>query len=301
MKYKLSEFDMVYISYDEPNAEKNWADLLSKVPWAKRVHGVKGFDTAHREAARISSTKHVITVDGDNIIDPAFVEQEIIITSEQEQNVFSWCSINIINGLKYGNGGIKLWPIRTLKNLSSHEYSNKLDSVDFCWDINYFQMNDAYSITVPNGSPFQAFRAGYREGIKMTLNKGNPVSRVEFHNMLNIGNVKRLRIWCSVGADVENGLWSMYGARLGCKHGVFEQEFIEKIKDYEWFDSFWGTIKNKNDEALKTEISELGDFLRKELKLDIAEMDENSSMFFKSVYVNPERKGLMMPEVVEHV
>ena len=25
--YKPSDFDIVYISYDEPNAEKNWADL----------------------------------------------------------------------------------------------------------------------------------------------------------------------------------------------------------------------------------------------------------------------------------
>ena len=40
--YPISDFDVVYISYDEPNAERNWADLLSKCPWAKRVHGVKG-------------------------------------------------------------------------------------------------------------------------------------------------------------------------------------------------------------------------------------------------------------------
>ena len=38
-QYKVSDFDVVYISYDEPNAEKNWADLKSKCPWAKRVHG----------------------------------------------------------------------------------------------------------------------------------------------------------------------------------------------------------------------------------------------------------------------
>ena len=39
------------IPHDEPNAEKNYADLLKKVPWAKRVHGVKGSDAAHKAAA----------------------------------------------------------------------------------------------------------------------------------------------------------------------------------------------------------------------------------------------------------
>ena len=35
MKVKIAELDIIYLSYDEPNAEKNYADLLTKVPWAK--------------------------------------------------------------------------------------------------------------------------------------------------------------------------------------------------------------------------------------------------------------------------
>ena len=45
-KVRVSDLDFVYISYKEPNKEENWADLLSKVPWAKRVDGVVGFDSA---------------------------------------------------------------------------------------------------------------------------------------------------------------------------------------------------------------------------------------------------------------
>ena len=40
-KVKIIDYDIIYLSYDEPNAEKNYADLLTKVPWAKRVHGVE--------------------------------------------------------------------------------------------------------------------------------------------------------------------------------------------------------------------------------------------------------------------
>ena len=49
-QFRVIDYDIIYLSYDEPNAEKNYADLCRKVPWAKRVHGVKAV-TAH--------TKHV--------------------------------------------------------------------------------------------------------------------------------------------------------------------------------------------------------------------------------------------------
>ena len=39
----VTELDIFYISFDEPNAEEHWADLQTKY-LAKRVHGVKGFD-----------------------------------------------------------------------------------------------------------------------------------------------------------------------------------------------------------------------------------------------------------------
>ena len=53
---KIVEFDIVFLSYDEPNAELHYADLCGKAPWAKRVHGVKGSDHAHKAAAELSST-----------------------------------------------------------------------------------------------------------------------------------------------------------------------------------------------------------------------------------------------------
>ena len=46
MKLNAREIDIIYPSYDEPNAEQNYTDLLSKVPWAKRIHGIKGSDAA---------------------------------------------------------------------------------------------------------------------------------------------------------------------------------------------------------------------------------------------------------------
>jgi hypothetical protein len=50
-RVRVSDLDFVYISFREPNKEQNWADLKNKVPWAKRVDGVVGFDSAHKAAA----------------------------------------------------------------------------------------------------------------------------------------------------------------------------------------------------------------------------------------------------------
>ena len=75
--FRVVDYDIVYLSYDEPNAEQNYADLCKKVPWAKRVHGVKGSDSAHKAAAEQSETERFVTVDGDNRISDDFLTQVI--------------------------------------------------------------------------------------------------------------------------------------------------------------------------------------------------------------------------------
>jgi len=73
----INDFDIVYISYDEPNADENYSDLLDKCPWAKRSHGVWGSDAAHKAAAAMSETERFITVDADNIVTEDFFNVEL--------------------------------------------------------------------------------------------------------------------------------------------------------------------------------------------------------------------------------
>ena len=143
---RIIDYDIIYLSYDEPNAEKNYADLLTKAPWAKRVHGVEGSDAAHKACAALSETDRFITVDGDNIIRPGFLQQELIISagSDLEKSVISWCGKNEINSLMYGNGGLKCWPKEYVLNMRTHENAdadNIAAQVDFCWDLQYIQQN----------------------------------------------------------------------------------------------------------------------------------------------------------------
>jgi len=212
---KTVELDIIFLSYDEPNADLHYADLCNKVPWAKRVHGIKGSDEAHKEAAKQSETDWVITVDADNIVDSRFFNIDFDPTKKEIQ-VYSWLAKNKINGLLYGNGGLKIWRKDFILNMKTHEASDSdRAQVDFCWENGYQQFKECYSETVITGSPFQAWRAGFREGVKMTLLDGVRIPADEIKERVWWHNLHRLKIWSTVGAHEENGLYAIHGARLG--------------------------------------------------------------------------------------
>jgi len=287
----ISNFDIIYLSYDEPNAEENWSDLLKKIPWAKRVHGVKGFDAAHKACAERSETDNFITIDGDNKVNPTFFDQEVKINPNY---VYSWAAKNYINGLIYGNGGIKLWPKDLVLNMNTHEKTS--NGIDFCWDLPYYQMNNWYSISYNNASPYQAFRVGFREGIKLSLVNGKQTTELK---ELWYGNLRRLLIWMTVGIDVENGIYAIYGARLGFYKSFLTDFDISLIADYSWFDSFWNTeclplLDDK--EKFTIEYKRLGDEISLNCDLPIANFGKNQSKCIKNIIENPVVLGIMSSE-----
>jgi hypothetical protein len=293
---RIIDYDIIYLSYDEPNAEKNYADLLTKAPWAKRVHGVEGSDAAHKACAALSETDRFITVDGDNIIRPGFLQQELIIPagSDLEKSVISWCGKNEINGLMYGNGGLKCWPKEYVLNMRTHENAdadNIAAQVDFCWDLQYIQQNSCYSDVHNNATTQQAWRAGFREGVKMALDQGAKPSKEQFLKG-HWKNLHRLWIWLMVGADVENGLWAIYGAREGLYKTMCTDWDYVQVRDFKYLNSLWDNEYSKiTQDMLRYEIMGLGETLIHELDLPIGvtPLDAGQSKFFKTVYQNPSR------------
>lgn len=300
MKLNLAEIDCIFLSYDEPNAEHNYSDLLIKAPWIKRVHGVKGSDAAHKACANLSETEHFITVDADNIVDPEFFNLSIDTDKlpKKDQTQMSWVGKNNINGLMYGNGGLKCWTKEFVLNMKTHEEaSNNTNQVDFCWQENYVQMADCYSIIHNSSSPLQAWRAGFREGVKMTLNKG--IKQSIYNPKLQLGkrNYQRLLMWCSVGADIENGLWAIYGARLGCYlTNCTDWDYIQ-VRDFDYLNRMFDNYSTEvSDKGLDLCINNLGIDLRNKLNLPVADLDQNQSKFFKEVWTSPPRTNTALLE-----
>lgn len=294
-RFKIIEHDVVFLSYDEPNAEKNFADLLTKCPWAKRVHGVEGSDSAHKACAELAQTERVTIVDADNIVNVDFFEQTIEVDSEELYNksVISWCGLNVINGLKYGNGGIKCWPRESVFNMKTHENADSPQSkVDFCWDINYITLDKCMSLVYNNATPWQAWRAGFREGVKMSLYNGvKPSFDRLFSQRIHKKNYHRLLAWLNVGADVTNGLWAVLGARQGCYMTNCTDWNYVNVRDFKWLNYLWETEVSKiSDDELHNKIQELGKLLAHKLEIPVdIPLTVMQSKFFKEVFTNPSR------------
>ena len=314
----VNEFDIVFISFDEPNADENYADLLDKAPWAKRSHGVFGSDAAHKAAADLAETDRFITIDADNIVDGNFFGVEVDMDKVSDLDVISWAGKNEVNGLVYGNGGIKCWPKNVVYAMKTHENApagDKRAQVDFCWNIHYVQMNNIYCNVMNNGSPLQAWRAGFREGVKMGLVDGDVIDPQMLKQQVHDKNYKRLLTWMTVGEDSENGLWAIYGARLGCymTNIARTQWDWRNVRDFRYLTNYFETEVLPNftgDESelcartgiswdkklLKQATLDLGTDIRKQLKLEIADLGVEGSAFFKEVYINPSRLGAQVRE-----
>ena len=286
----VADLDCIYLSYDEPQKEEFWIKIKNMIPWVKRVDGVKGSDAAHKAAGRWSMTERFILIDGDNMPDESFFNLQLDFTDKDpkyKKAQFRWKAINAINGLRYGNGGMSSWTKTYVEEMQTHEHQKDGDLArvaDFCLDSAdnlYWAMYDCYSTTYPNYTPFQAWRAGFREGVKMCLNRGAVPTIDEFKETVASRNLNNVTIWHNVGADVDNGIWAIYGARLGTWYTMLTDWDHTNVQ---WFDNYlvlWEEHKNKNPE-IAAEI--VGDILLDKLGLPMCILSAEQSKFFKRHY-----------------
>lgn len=286
----VADLDCIYLSYDEPQKEEFWLKIKNMVPWAKRVDGVKGSDAAHKAAGETSDSERFILIDGDNMPDEDFFNIQLDFTgrdSKYKLAQFRWKAVNAINGLRYGNGGMSSWTKTYVANMKTHENQKEGDVTriaDFCLDSKdnlYWAMYDCYSTTYPNYTPFQAWRAGFREGVKMCLNKGAVPTVDEFKETVASRNLNNLTIWQNVGMDVENGEWAIMGSRMGTHMTMLTDWDHTNVQ---WFDNYieiWDKIKNLDP----LELSECyGIELSTKLGLPMCAFDSEQSKFFKRHY-----------------
>lgn len=287
---KIVEFDIVFLSYDEPNADVHYADLLTKAPWAKRVHGVKGSDAAHKAAANLSDTEWFITVDADNIVHTEFFDLDLDMNDPKIQ-VYGWCGRNSVNGLRYGNGGLKIWKKEFVLNMRTHEASDSdRGQVDFCWEEGYRNFPRVYSDSIITGSPFQAWRAGFREGVKMTLLDGIRVPPMEIKERIWWHNIHRLRMWSTVGSHEENGLYAILGARMGTwMTNCTDWNYID-VRDFEILRDMYD--QNIDHGNVEHDVIELGEKIKTNLGLDWPNFNSQQSKYTLDLYDETINLGL---------
>lgn len=285
-RIKISDLDVIFISFDEPNAEYHWGLLLDKIPWASRVHGIKGFDKVHKTAAEQSTTEWFVTIDADCIVHDKFWD-EIVEINDDEICSYYWKARNMISGVISGNGGPKLWNRNFVRLMRTHEiaFSDKT-ALDFVGLSNYIPMNLCYAESWQNGSPYQAWRSGYREGVKLSSTLGRKIQSYEYNHRVENIHKHRILLYCSVGIEVENGIWSILGARQGCYNALFTECDIKQISDYYWFDQMWEkqiSTKYITEDDVINECNKLGELLSRSLKFDFPILEKKVSSWIKKV------------------
>lgn len=214
-------YDIVFISYKEPNADENWNRLKSRFPFAKRVHGVKGIHQAHIRAASICFTDMIWVVDGDaQVLDNFNFDYEPF----DLEYVYVWRSRNPINDLEYGNGGLKLLP----RNMTLNMDTSKPDMTTSI-STKFKPVFEVSNITAFNSDPFNTWKSAFRECCKLS-------SKIIDRQKSDESN-ERLKIWCTVGKDRLYGEYAISGARLGTSYGETSKgnlEELKKINDFDW-------------------------------------------------------------------
>jgi hypothetical protein len=182
--------DIVFLSYDEENAEKHWKQLREKHFRAQRVHGVKGLFNALQAAAKLVTTDWFYAVFAKTQVDPNFkFNYKPDYLRHPANYVFQ--AYNPILKTSYGHGAIVLHNRRWL-----------LENTDPGSDITMAMP----VVTVPilsctnhyNETPWSSYRTAFREVYKLK-------------QMNSIEDQYHLHLWLTSNEGL-NGNYSQMGA-----------------------------------------------------------------------------------------
>jgi hypothetical protein len=219
-------FDIIFISYNETNADDNYQKLKIRFPLAKRVRDVKGIHQAHIAAAKKSMTDMFWVVDADAIIfdyfdftfNPAYRDLD-------RECVYVYRSQNPINDLVYGYGGVKLLPKKRTLDLD-------INKPDMTTSIGkeLVSLPEISNLTAFNTDEFSSWKSAFRECSKLAS------GTISYRNK-DIDEY-RLDRWCSdYGKDKPYGEWAIQGAKAGRNYGLENKndlDALKKINDFDW-------------------------------------------------------------------
>jgi len=216
-------YDLVFISYNEPNAEENYNNLKQRFPTVKRVDGVRGIHQAHIAAAKKCFTKMFWAIDGDAKILESF-DFNYKTQDYNIKTVHVWHSINPINGLVYGYGGVKLLPRQLTLSID-------ISKPDMTTSISksFKTMPEISNITAFDTDPFNVWKSAFRECVKL--------SSKTIQGQVDKETDQRLETWCTKGIEKPLGKFAIAGANEGRKYGkenAGNENALSSINDFDW-------------------------------------------------------------------
>ena len=216
--YKDDDQDIVFLSYDELNAEENYKIISDRFPRTKRVHGVEGMDNALKEAARQSDTEWYYAVFAKTALHEDF-DFSFKPDRFQEPKHYIFHAKNMMNGLEYGHMGIVLYNKNIILGMTDDF------GIDYTMSAEHEVIPTVSANAVFNSSPYQTWRTAFRECSKLAqFNAETP----------SIDSEYRLDVW-TTQAKGEYDEWCLNGANDGVEY--YKQNAgnkTELMKAFRW-------------------------------------------------------------------
>jgi hypothetical protein len=215
-----SMMDVIFISYDEPDAEKNWTELKNKTSRAKRVHGVSGMELALEAAADQSSTPWYYAVFAKTKIHENFDFSFVPDYMQQPKHYIFDC-LNTVNQLQYGHMGIVMYNCQGIKKLNQEK--------NFGLDYTLSFPHESVPVLSCYGnfdqSPYHTWRTAFRETAKLAYFESITPS---------VEGAYRLKVW-QTKASGQYAEWCLAGARDGQEFFDSSNKELSVLKQsFEW-------------------------------------------------------------------
>ena len=212
--------DIVFISYDEPDANCNWQLLNELFPRAQRVHGVQGMETALEAAANVATTPWYYAVFAKTQVYDKFMF-DFVPDYMQQPKHYIFNSRNTVNGLEYGHMGIVMYNCQGIRQVNQ--------SGEFGIDYTMSFPNESIPILSCLGSfdstAYHTWRTAFREAGKLCY-----FESVE----PTVDGSYRLDTWCNRATGLYAD-WCLTGARDGVEFVNASQYELATIKQaFRW-------------------------------------------------------------------
>ena len=226
--------DIVYISYDEPEAEKNYQKILNKFPKVKRVHGVSGMENALIAAAKLSETPWYYAVFAKTEIADDFDFEFVPDYFQTGKHYVFYCK-NRVNGLTYGHMGMILYNRRNVINAEGYDQLGLDYTLSFPHEV--LPIVSCYGNF--DTSAYHTWRTAFRESTKLAYFNSIETS---------VDGEYRLKVWTSK-ATGPYADWCIRGATDGVEFFSETQGDLSLLKQsfrWEWlrqrFVDRWGEV-----------------------------------------------------------
>ena len=220
-EYEVKPMDIIFISYDEPSAEKRYTELKAKYPRAKWLKNVIGQTLAYMQAAAMSKTEYFFAV---------FPKLEIVDSFKfdfQPDRLKNACHYifdckNPVNDLQYGHGSVLLYNKKLTMQTTT-------PGLDFTLSMPHDHVPVLSAINHFNETPWLAWRTAFREVIKLSQMKAT------------VESTYRLTKWCKLGVG-ENADWVYKGANDAKEYYEKNSSNDKQLMlsyDFEWLKNFY--------------------------------------------------------------